>query len=80
MLVTISGTGSICYGRNEAGEVFRTGGWNHVLSDEGSAYDIVFRHLNRMQIGWMDASIVQFLQRRLQMRLVLKHWSRLTFM
>ena len=40
VLVTISGTGSICYGRNEAGEVFRTGGWNHVLSDEGSAYDI----------------------------------------
>lgn len=40
VLVTISGTGSICYGRNAAGEVFRTGGWNHVLSDEGSAYDI----------------------------------------
>ncbi len=40
VLVTISGTGAICYGRNEAGEVYRTGGWNHVLSDEGSAYDI----------------------------------------
>ena len=80
VLVTISGTGSICYGRNEAGEVFRTGGWNHVLSDEGSAYDIVFRHLKRMQIGWMEGSIVQFLQRRLQMRRVLKHWSRLMFM
>lgn len=40
VLVTISGTGAICCGRNEAGEVYRTGGWNHVLSDEGSAYDI----------------------------------------
>lgn len=40
VLVTISGTGAICYGRNETGEVYRTGGWNHVLSDEGSAYDI----------------------------------------
>ena len=37
-LVVISGTGSVCYGRNRRGHVFRTGGWNHVLSDEGSAF------------------------------------------
>ncbi|MGI6108034.1 MAG: BadF/BadG/BcrA/BcrD ATPase family protein [Lachnospiraceae bacterium] len=37
-MVVISGTGSVCYGRNRAGQVFRTGGWNHILSDEGSAF------------------------------------------
>lgn len=39
-LVVISGTGSICFGRDTKGQIFRTGGWNHVLSDEGSSYDI----------------------------------------
>ena len=53
MLVTISGTGSICYGRNEAGEVFRTGGWNHVLSDEGSAYDIGLQAF-KTYADWLD--------------------------
>lgn len=39
-MVAISGTGSICFGRDTKGQVFRTGGWNHVVSDEGSAFDI----------------------------------------
>lgn len=38
-LVVISGTGSVCFGRDAKGEIFRTGGWNHILSDEGSAFD-----------------------------------------
>ena len=56
VLVTISGTGSICYGRNEAGEVFRTGGWNHVLSDEGSAYDIGLQTF-KAYADWLDGRI-----------------------
>lgn len=40
VLVSIAGTGCICCGRSESGKIFRTGGWNHILSDEGSAYDI----------------------------------------
>lgn len=56
VLVTISGTGSICYGRNEAGEVFRTGGWNHVLSDEGSAYDIGLQTF-KSYADWLDGRI-----------------------
>ena len=46
-LVLIAGTGSICYGRTGSKEVFRSGGWNHILSDEGSAFGIgldVLRH------------------------------------
>ena len=36
----IAGTGSLAWGRNAAGETHRTGGWGHILGDEGSAYDI----------------------------------------
>jgi N-acetylglucosamine kinase len=37
-IVIVSGTGSIAYGRNEAGEAARAGGWGYVLGDEGSGY------------------------------------------
>jgi N-acetylglucosamine kinase-like BadF-type ATPase len=37
-VVIISGTGSICYGRNAQGEAARSGGWGYVLGDEGSGY------------------------------------------
>lgn len=37
-VVIISGTGSICYGRNAAGDAARSGGWGYVLGDEGSGY------------------------------------------
>lgn len=38
-ILVISGTGSNCYGRNEEKESF-TGGWGHLLGDEGSGYHI----------------------------------------
>ena len=34
----ISGTGSHVFGVNAAGESWRTGGWGHILGDEGSGY------------------------------------------
>jgi N-acetylglucosamine kinase-like BadF-type ATPase len=37
-VVIISGTGSIAYGRNSRNEGARSGGWGHVLGDEGSGY------------------------------------------
>ncbi len=37
-MVIISGTGSIAYGRNSRNEGARSGGWGHVLGDEGSGY------------------------------------------
>src|SRR5205814_2761782 len=39
-VVVIAGTGSVAYGRNEAGEEARAGGWGPSLGDEGSAYGI----------------------------------------
>ena len=37
-IVIISGTGSIAFGRNAAGEAARAGGWGHMIGDEGSGY------------------------------------------
>ena len=39
-IVLISGTGSICYGRNQNGKSHRTGGYGHLVDDEGSGYAI----------------------------------------
>ena len=38
--ILIAGTGSICLCRNEKGEVFRCGGYGHIIDDEGSGYAI----------------------------------------
>lgn len=37
-IVIVSGTGSIAYGRNDAGLAARAGGWGYALGDEGSGY------------------------------------------
>ena len=39
-IILISGTGSICYGRKDDGTIYRSGGWGHIIGDEGSGYDI----------------------------------------
>ena len=36
--VLIAGTGSICYARTADGREARSGGWGHLIDDEGSAY------------------------------------------
>ncbi|MFR4340433.1 MAG: N-acetylglucosamine kinase [Gemmiger formicilis] len=36
--VLIAGTGSICYARTADGHERRSGGWGHLIDDEGSAY------------------------------------------
>ena len=38
-IVTISGTGSVCYGQYK-GKTAKTGGWGHILGDGGSGYHI----------------------------------------
>ena len=37
-IIVIAGTGSICYGKNDAGETARSGGYGHLIDDGGSGY------------------------------------------
>lgn len=39
-IAVIAGTGSIIFGMNSASEEIRLGGWGHLISDDGSGYDI----------------------------------------
>lgn len=39
-IIAISGTGSVCFGKNSRGESHRAGGWGHIIGDEGSGYYI----------------------------------------
>src|SRR5947209_922696 len=36
-IVVVSGTGSIAFGKNDAGQTARTGGWGYLFGDEGGA-------------------------------------------
>ncbi|HLW76484.1 MAG TPA: BadF/BadG/BcrA/BcrD ATPase family protein [Bryobacteraceae bacterium] len=54
-VVVIAGTGSIAFGRNQAGKTARAGGWGYAFGDEGSAFDIVRKALRaslRFEEGW----------------------------
>lgn len=42
-IVLISGTGSMCYGVNSSAETMHSGGYGHLLGDEGSAYSIAMQ-------------------------------------
>lgn len=46
-LLTIAGTGSVCFGRVQ-GKTGRTGGWGHLLGDQGSGYWIGLEGVKRM--------------------------------
>jgi N-acetylglucosamine kinase-like BadF-type ATPase len=37
-VVVVAGTGSIAYGRNNAGQAARAGGWGYLLGDEGGGF------------------------------------------
>lgn len=52
-VILISGTGSICFGRNAAGETAKTGGMDYLLTDQGSGYDIG-RHVLREAVKSFD--------------------------
>jgi N-acetylglucosamine kinase-like BadF-type ATPase len=54
-IIVIAGTGSIAFGRHEAGATARVGGWGYLFGDEGSAYDIARQALRaalREEEGW----------------------------
>jgi len=48
-IITIAGTGSVCYGRYR-GKADVVGGWGHVLGDEGSGYWIALAAMKLMTL------------------------------
>ena len=57
----ISGTGSICYGRNAEGQEARAGDWGHLIGDEGSAYALGRGALSaaaRAMDGWGEQTML----------------------
>ena len=51
-IALIAGTGSICFGRNGAGEYARSGGWGHLIGDEGSGYALGRDALGAVARAW----------------------------
>jgi N-acetylglucosamine kinase-like BadF-type ATPase len=54
-IIVISGTGSLCLGRNAEHKLARAGGWGYIFGDEGSAFDIArqaTRSALRFEEGW----------------------------
>jgi N-acetylglucosamine kinase-like BadF-type ATPase len=54
-IAVISGTGSHVFGVDAAGRSWRTGGWGHVLGDEGSGYWLGLHGL-KAALNYRDAS------------------------
>lgn len=48
----ISGTGSLAFGRNAAGQTARAGGWGYLIGDEGSGYAIARQTLQAAARAW----------------------------
>lgn len=52
-IALIAGTGSSCFGINAADERWQSGGWGHLISDEGSSYWFGWNGI-RLAIGTYD--------------------------
>lgn len=67
-ILVISGTGSIAYGRYNK-EIIRSGGWGHILGDEGSGYDIVRKAFKQMTLDKDDSKEQSNLTKALQSKI-----------
>ncbi len=68
-IALIAGTGSIALGRDARGTMARSGGWGHIVGDEGSGYDLGRRCLQavaRATDGRGQATML--------VEMLLKHW------
>lgn len=60
-IALIAGTGSICFGKNGAGEYARSGGWGHLIGDEGSGYALgrdALAAVARAWDGWGEKTLL----------------------
>ena len=61
-IAVIAGTGSICFGKNAAGETARSGGYGHLIDDGGSGYalgrDVLSAAVRAVDGRSMDSAIL----------------------
>ena len=60
-LAVIAGTGSICFGKDSKGNIERTGGWGHLIGDDGSAYALgrdLFKECAKAIDGYGEATLL----------------------
>ncbi|ABV34100.1 MULTISPECIES: N-acetylglucosamine kinase [Pseudothermotoga] len=50
--IIVAGTGSMIIGTDENGNIFRTGGWGHVVGDTWGAYGIAFEAVKEVMRYW----------------------------
>jgi N-acetylglucosamine kinase-like BadF-type ATPase len=70
-IVLIAGTGSSCFGMNAAGTAWRSGGWGHLIGDEGSGYWLGVEALRASVRAYDGRGAPTVLLDRLQQRLAL---------
>ena len=61
-IILIAGTGSVCYGKNRAGNTVMAGGWGHLIGDAGSGYGIgrdALSAVARMYDGYGEPTILK---------------------
>lgn len=69
-IALIAGTGSIALGHDAHGTIKRTGGWGHIIGDEGSGYDI-----GRLCLQAVSRAVDGRGQMTALVELLLKHWN-----
>jgi N-acetylglucosamine kinase-like BadF-type ATPase len=69
-IALIAGTGSIALGRDARGAYARSGGWGHIIGDEGSGYDLGCRCLRAVARATDGRG-----QATLLVELLLRHWK-----
>jgi N-acetylglucosamine kinase-like BadF-type ATPase len=64
-MLLIAGTGSIALAKNEIGDIYRAGGWDYLLGDEGSGYWIAVQAIQRALKSWDETGVPSVLFQRM---------------
>lgn len=70
-VLTIAGTGSVCIGLKQD-QVMTTGGWGHLLGDEGSGYWICIEMFKRITREYDEGLPLNYLSKKILEKLQLK--------
>ena len=72
-IIIIAGTGSNCLGINENGKEAKATGWDHILADEGSGYEVSTKALKAVMRAFDGRGPKTILSKSIPMQLGLKN-------